>query len=198
MDWLAGQATAGSAFELSLRIIVSVVAGGFIGLERQWHHKTAGIRTHALLALGASGFGLLSHFLYLTTPEINPTQIAAGVVTGTGFICGGVIMHRGGSIQGLNSAASLWTTAGVGLAIGGGFYRLAWTVIAAVLFVQFPLAWLEDACDRRARASTSFSWRVVLRGSRAAIDPLWTRCASIVCRRRVMCNASVCCLTESS
>src|SRR5262249_59870780 len=103
------------------------------GLERHWHHKSAGIRTHALLALGAAGFGLISHFLHLTNPEMNPTQIAAGVVTGIGFICGGVIMHRAGSVQGLNSAASLWTAAGVGLAMGGGFFRLAWTLVAAVL-----------------------------------------------------------------
>jgi uncharacterized membrane protein YhiD involved in acid resistance len=179
MDWLAAQATSGSALELCLRVLLAVLAGGLVGLERQWHHKNAGIRTHALLALGATSFGLISHVLHLSNPDINPTQIAAGVVTGTGFICGGVIMHRGGSIQGLNSAASLWTTAGVGLAIGGGFYRLAGTLILAVLVIQFPLAWLEDAWNQRSRAATSSTWRLLLRGNRVVVGELWARCASI-------------------
>ncbi len=179
MDWLVGQAIPGSVLELCLRVLLSVLAGGLVGLERQWHHKNAGIRTHALLSLGASSFGLMSHLVHVSNPDINPTQIAAGVVTGTGFICGGVIMHRGGSIQGLNSAASLWTTAGVGLAIGGGFYRLAGTLIVAVLVVQFPLAWLEDAWNQRSRAGTSSTWRLLLRGNRVAVGELWARCASI-------------------
>ena len=119
---LTGELIPGSFVELGVRIVLALVLGGVIGIERQWHHKSAGIRTHALLALGATGFALISHLLFLANPQLNSTQIAAGVVSGIGFICGGVIMHRGGSVQGLNTAASLWTTAGVGLAIGGGFY----------------------------------------------------------------------------
>ena len=81
------------------------------------------MRTHALLALGAAGFALIAHLLAVHgDAQMNPTQIAAGVVSGIGFLCGGVILQRGGSVQGLTTAASLWTTAGIGLAIGGGFY----------------------------------------------------------------------------
>jgi uncharacterized membrane protein YhiD involved in acid resistance len=165
MELLFGQPSPGSLLELSVRIVLALVAGSLIGLERQWHQKSAGIRTHALLALGAASFSLISHLLHLANPEINPTQIAGGVVSGIGFICGGVIMHRGGSVHGLNTATSLWTTAGVGLAVGGGFHCLAWTLTVAVLTVQFPLGWIEDALDRRVRTPKS-TWRVVLRGDR--------------------------------
>jgi len=169
----------GSVVELAVRVVLALVAGTVIGVERLWHHKSAGIRTHALLALGATGFALISHLIYVANPQINPTQIAAGVVSGIGFICGGVIMHRGGSVQGLNTAASLWTTAGVGLAIGGGFYPFACLLLAAVLTVQFPLVWIENWCDRRiATPPASSLWRVRLRGSRIAVEALWAHCTS--------------------
>ena len=108
---------------------------------------------------------------------MNPTQIAAGVVTGIGFICGGVIMHRGISVQGLNTAASLWTTAGVGLAIGLGLYLLAYVMLAAVLTVQFPFVWIENWIDHRIASPLARSaWQVKLRGSRVAVERLWTHC----------------------
>src|SRR2546426_1946828 len=165
---LTGEPLPGSLLELAVRTLLALVLGAVIGVERQWHHKSAGIRTHALLALGAAGFALISHLLFLNpNPQTNSTQIAAGVVTGIGFICGGVIMHRGGSVQGLNTAASLWTTAGVGMAIGGGFYAFACLLLAAVLTVQFPFVWIENWCDRRiASPPASSPWRVQLRGNR--------------------------------
>jgi putative Mg2+ transporter-C (MgtC) family protein len=116
----------GSVVEISARALLALVAGALIGIERQWHHRSAGMRTHALLAVGAAGFGLLAHLLAVQpNSQMYPTQIAAGVVSGIGFLCGGVILQRGGSVQGLTTAASLWTTAGVGLAIGAGFYAIA-------------------------------------------------------------------------
>ena len=105
-----------SAVEVGARALVAMAAGALIGVERQWHHRAAGIRTHALLAVGAAGFGLIAHLLAVhPDPQMNPSQIAAGVVSGIGFLCGGVILQRGGSVQGLTTTASLWTTAGIGL-----------------------------------------------------------------------------------
>ena len=174
---LTGEPVPGSLLELAVRTLLALVLGAVIGVERQWHHKSAGIRTHALLALGAAGFALISHLVFLRNPEINPTQIAAGVVTGIGFICGGVIMHRGASVQGLNTAASLWTTAGVGLAIGAGFYPLAYVMLAAVLTVQFPFVWIENWVDHRIGSPLAPSaWQVKLRGSRVGVERLWARC----------------------
>ena len=167
-----------SAVEVGARALVAMAAGALIGIERQWHHRAAGVRTHALLALGAAGFALISHLIAIRDPQINPAQIAAGVVSGIGFLCGGVILHRGGSVQGLTSAASLWTTAGVGLAIGGGFYPLASVLLAAILTVQFPLRWVEDRLGRRIRSlpPPSSPWLLRMHGSREAVEQLWARC----------------------
>jgi hypothetical protein len=168
-----------SAVEVGARVLVAMAAGALIGVERQWHHRAAGVRTHALLALGAAGFALIAHLLAVRDPQMNPAQIAAGVVSGIGFLCGGVILHRGGSVQGLTSAASLWTTAGVGLAIGGGFYPLASVLIAAVLTIQFPLRWAEDQLGRRIRSlppPPSSPWLLRMQGSRQAVERLWGRC----------------------
>src|SRR2546429_8140972 len=163
---LTGEPLPGSLLELAVRTLLALVLGAMIGVERQWHHKSAGIRTHALLALGAAGFGLISHLIIVRNPEINPTPIAAGVVTGIGFICGGVIMHRGISVQGLNTAASLWTTAGVGLAIGLGLYVLAYVMLAAVLNDQLPFRLIENSIHPPiAAAPAPFALQLELRGS---------------------------------
>jgi uncharacterized membrane protein YhiD involved in acid resistance len=168
----------GSVMEIAARALLAVAAGALIGIERQWHHRSAGMRTHALLAVGAAGFGLIAHlFSVRPNPQMNPTQIAAGVVSGIGFLCGGVILQRGGSVQGLTTAASLWTTAGVGLAIGGGFYPLASVLLAAVLTIQFPLRWAEERLERSIGSlAPSFSWTVRIEGNRQAVDRLWARC----------------------
>src|SRR5437870_5372256 len=96
-----------SAVEVGARALVAMAAGALIGVERQWHHRAAGVRTHALLALGAAGFALIAHLLAVRDPQMNPAQIAGGVVSGIGFLCGGVILHRGGSELRLSDAEAL-------------------------------------------------------------------------------------------
>jgi len=168
----------GSVVEISARALLALVAGALIGIERQWHHRSAGMRTHALLAVGAAGFGLLAHLLAVQpNSQMYPTQIAAGVVSGIGFLCGGVILQRGGSVQGLTTAASLWTTAGVGLAIGAGFYAIASVLVATVLTIQFPVRWAEERLGRSVGSlSPPSSWAVRIEGSRQAVERLWARC----------------------
>src|SRR3989449_8790311 len=99
------------------------------------------IRTHALVSLGASAYGVIS--LLGFGPTTNPMLIAAGVVSGLGFIGGGVIMRRGPTVQGINTAATLWATASMGLAIGAGYYTLTTLIFLTMLVIQFPLRWLE-------------------------------------------------------
>ncbi len=135
-----------SAEEAALRLAIAFVAGAFAGIERQWHHKNAGLRTHTLVALGAATFTMVS--MLGLGPTSNPMLIAAGVVTGIGLIGGGVIMHQGHMVQGINTAATLWTTASLGLAAGAGYYALAGMLFVAVLLVQFPLQWIETRVDR--------------------------------------------------
>src|ERR1700687_3645693 len=141
-----------TTMELAVRLFVAFVLGALVGIERQWHHKHAGIRTHALVALGAAAFGLLS--LLGFGPTNNPMLIAAGVVSGIGFIGGGVIMRRGGAVQGINTAANLWVTASMGLAIGAGYYELAGLAFVAVLVSQFPLRWADLWMEARFSADS--------------------------------------------
>ncbi len=133
--------------EIAGRLLMSALFGTLIGIERQWRHKNAGLKTNALVTIGATSFGLIA--LGSFGPGGNPTQIAAGVVTGIGFIGAGVIMHRGASVQGINSAATLWAAAGMGLAIGQGSYRLATYVLGTVLIAQFSLKWATNYINRK-------------------------------------------------
>ena len=133
--------------ELVLRLAAAFLLGALAGIERQWHHKHAGVRTHTLVAVGAATFTLVSITL---AGRSGSMVIAAGVVTGIGFIGGGVIMHQGEAVQGINTAATLWATASIGLAAGAGYYELMLLVFAALLLVQFPLAWVERWIDRHA------------------------------------------------
>ena len=121
MDWNAEAL-------MAFRVVVAVVLGGFVGWEREWHGKEAGVRTYSAVALGACVFALISTH---ATGGNNPHVIAAGVVTGIGFLGAGVIMREQGSVVGLTTAATLWATASVGLAAGYGMYTLA--VLVAVL-----------------------------------------------------------------
>ena len=136
--------------ELAARLLLSLFFGILIGIERQWHHKNAGLKTNTLVVVGATAFALISERGF--GPGSNPTQIAAGVVTGIGFIGGGVIMHRGGSVQGINTAATLWTAAGMGLAIGIGYYKLAWLLLLVVLMIQLLLRWVAAWINQRSGA----------------------------------------------
>jgi putative Mg2+ transporter-C (MgtC) family protein len=133
--------------ELLARVLLSLVFGLIIGVERQWHHKNAGIKTNTLVAVGSTAFALISERGFGATN--NPAAVAAGVVTGIGFIGAGVILRRGGSVQGINSAATLWATASMGLAIGQGFYKLAPIILGAVLMIQLPLRWITSFIDKR-------------------------------------------------
>src|SRR5437870_1315708 len=120
--------------EIFWRLLLSFICGTTVGLERQWRHKNAGLKTNTLVAVGATTFTIVAE---LGSGGAYLPQVAAGVVTGIGFIGGGVIMKRGASVQGINSAATLWATASIGLAIGRGFNQLALLVLAFIVVIQF-------------------------------------------------------------
>ena len=114
-----------SDMQIMLRLSSSVVLGGFIGLERQLHRRTAGLRTHILVSLGSCLIMLTSQYvfdIYKNEVPLDPARIAAGVITGIGFLGAGAIIREREGIKGLTTAASLWVVAGIGLAIGCGFY----------------------------------------------------------------------------
>ncbi|WP_416826618.1 MgtC/SapB family protein [Ectobacillus polymachus] len=113
--------------DMTIRLLVAILTGACIGTERQWRHRMAGIRTNALVSLGACLFVILS---VMSTGDNSPTRIAAQVVSGVGFLGGGVIIREGFSVRGLNTAATLWCSAAVGTLVGAGFMKLS--IIGAI------------------------------------------------------------------
>ena len=120
--------------ELILRLLLAAVMGAVIGAQREWSGKPAGLRTLALISLGAALFAVISEYGFTGG---NPSMIAAGVVTGVGFLGAGAILHHQSGVEGLTTAATAWVAAGVGLAAGSGFYLLSITVTVFVLIILF-------------------------------------------------------------
>src|SRR5882724_1845489 len=140
-----------TAYEIALRLGLSFIFGSVIGIERQWHHKTAGLKTNALVTVGACAFALIvSNEL---GQNILLSQVAGGIVTGIGFIGGGVILRHGNSVQGVNSAATLWATASIGMGLGLGRYVIPILVFAIVLIIQFVLRWVSNYIDKYSGSS---------------------------------------------
>ena len=165
--------------EMAGRLLLSALFGTLVGIERQWRHKSAGLKTNALVSVGATSFGLIA--LISFGPGSNPAQIAAGVVTGIGFIGAGVIMHRGASVQGINTAATLWAAAGMGLAIGQGSYQLATYVLGTVLIVQVTLQWAANYINKRSGLNVPVvTYRLTLGFSPASAEAVRKAWASFV------------------
>ncbi|NLI61519.1 MAG: MgtC/SapB family protein [Clostridiales bacterium] len=120
-----------------------MIIGGVIGLEREKSNRPAGFRTHTLVCVGSALVFLTSEFVFNAYHEMvnmDPTRLAAQVISGIGFLGAGTIMHYGPNIKGLTSAATLWVVACLGLAIGAGFY---WGAIAATIIVYITLILLK-------------------------------------------------------
>lgn len=122
----------GLQLELTLRLVVALVLGAVIGWERELQQMPAGFRTHALVALGSAIFTVISAYAF-TGPGSDPTRIAAQIVSGIGFLGGGAILHHGGNVRGLTTAASLWAVAAVGMAAGAGLFVMA--AVSSVLVI---------------------------------------------------------------
>lgn len=111
--------------DIVIRLILSVILSGLIGIERQLHRHSAGLRTHILVSLGSCLIMLTSMYvfdIYKNEVPLDPARIAAGVITGIGFLGAGAIIREREGIKGLTTAASLWVVAAIGLAVGCGFY----------------------------------------------------------------------------
>jgi putative Mg2+ transporter-C (MgtC) family protein len=135
----------------ALNTTAALLMGTAIGVERQWRQHTAGLRTNALVALGAALFVGLSA---LTDREASPTRIAAQVVSGLGFLGGGVILREGLNVRGLNTAASIWCSGAVGSLAGAGFPLEALFGTASVLLVHLGLRPVARRIDARTRTAT--------------------------------------------
>lgn len=132
--------------DAAARLALALILGAVIGYEREWRRKSAGLRTHALVCLGASLIMMVSLNvsldLYLTHGLINADaeRIAAQVVSGVGFLGAGAIMKEGFNVIGLTTAASLWVVAAIGLCAGAGYYSMA---MLTTVLAYLTLAWFS-------------------------------------------------------
>ena len=150
MSWSAdflGSLSMGQNLEYCLRILIALVCGAGVGIERIRHYKEAGVRTHAIVCVGAALMMIVSKYGFVDlalggdsfpgTHSADPARIAAQVVSGISFLGAGVIFKREGLVRGLTTAAGIWITAGIGLAIGAGMILLGVTAAAAICIMQF-------------------------------------------------------------
>jgi putative Mg2+ transporter-C (MgtC) family protein len=131
--------------QMVIRLLLAAALGSVVGLERERLDWAAGLRTHMLVCLGASLFMMVSSFGFMDAlghPKVSldPSRVAAQVVSGIGFLGAGTIILRRNVIHGLTTAASLWAVAAVGLAVGGGLYASA---LATTFLILVILAWLK-------------------------------------------------------
>lgn len=134
--------------ELGLRLAAGLVLGAVIGFERELHRQPAGFRTHSLVALGAALFTIVSAYAFVG-PMVDPTRIAAQIVSGIGFIGAGTILQHRGSVRGLTTAASLWSVAAIGTAAGAGMLVMALVGTVLILVVLAVLDQMEEFLRRR-------------------------------------------------
>ncbi|PZR25539.1 MAG: magnesium transporter MgtC [Citrobacter freundii] len=132
--------------EIFLRLLLSLLWGGLIGLERQYHHKPAGFRTMIMISIGSCLFSILS--LLPNNAEAG-NRIAANVVTGIGFLGAGVIFRSSNRVNGITTAAAIWSVAAIGMSIGTGFYFIASMGSLLILSVLAALPLVEQLMERR-------------------------------------------------
>ena len=128
--------------EMVLRLLLSAVLGMIVGFERFHAHKPAGLRTHMLVCIGSALFTVASIYGFGSTSD--PARIAAGIVTGVGFLGAGAIIHaQDGGLHGLTTASSIWAVAAIGLAAGAGMYIVAPVATGIVLVVLYVMKRVE-------------------------------------------------------
>lgn len=129
--------------DVVLKLALAVVLGGIVGWERESSRKPAGLRTHILICVGSTMMMALSELRLGSAPlgSADTLRIAAGVITGMGFIGAGTILQAHGHVHGLTTASTLWAVAGLGLVIGGGYYDIAaiYTFVLVITLLAFPL-----------------------------------------------------------
>ena len=138
--------------EMTVKVVMIVILAGFVGLDRELRHKPAGTKTHILVGLGSTVFTIMSIYFFTEfsgKAQVDPSRIAAQIVTGIGFLGAGTIIQFGSSVIGLTTAASLWSVAAIGLAVGAGNYYLAIICTGVILLVFAVVNRLNNVLDKK-------------------------------------------------
>jgi putative Mg2+ transporter-C (MgtC) family protein len=139
--------------QAGLDLGAALALGAAIGFERQWRNRLAGLRTNTLVSLGAASFVTFAAL----SPGDNLTRVAAQVVSGIGFLGAGIIFREGFNVRGLNTAATLWCSAAVGILAGGGFVTYAALVAAGVIFVNLLLRPIVQMINKQPLGTTELA-----------------------------------------
>lgn len=136
----------GATLVIILRLFVAVTLGMIIGTERVWAHKTAGMRTYALVSMGSALFVVISNEMvryYAGFSGMNPLMIVSQIVVGIGFLGAGIIFNKDSKLIGLTTATGLWVSAGIGMACGLGLFNIAIIATILTLFIFIVLWFIE-------------------------------------------------------
>lgn len=133
--------------DLIFRILIALIAGMVIGFERQWHHKSAGLRTNTLVCMGAAFYVIIS--IMLTQESGDVTRIIGQVVTGIGFLGAGIIFREGANIHGLTTAATVWCSSAIGCMAGAGFFTEAAVAAVTVVGINIILVPVDNWLNNR-------------------------------------------------
>lgn len=146
------------------RLLLALLAGGIIGIERAYHGREAGFRTHTLVCVSSTLLMLLMAFQwqfipaeFIDTIRTDPTRMAQGIMTGIGFLGAGVIIKEGLSVRGLTTAASIWMTASIGIVIGLGFYFPAAVATTITVIILSLFRWFEKLIPSQKYAKFSIN-----------------------------------------
>lgn len=152
-----------------LKVLVAVLLGTIIGLEREWRGKPAGLRTLALVSAGSAIFTILSHHMGVMSngPESDITRIASNIVTGVGFLGAGIIFRGNNQVKGLTTAATVWVSAAIGMAAGSGNYSIA---VVSTVIVWVVLVLMQNVEILMTRFSETLTYRVSFHEAHNAAD----------------------------
>ncbi len=137
-----------SNLELVGRLLLSLLLGSIIGWEREVVRMPAGLRTYMLVTMGSALFTIVSFLVADKSNLVDISRIAAGIITGIGFLGAGAIMRSGENVRGLSTAASIWTAAAIGMAVGFGYYLLSiiatFLTLMVLLMSALERKWVKD------------------------------------------------------
>ena len=143
-------------YEILIKLSLSIVLGGLIGLEREYHRRPAGLRTHMLVAVGSAILMHINISMIAVYPSIDPGRFGGQVISGIGFLGAGTIIKEGPTVSGLTTAATLWTVAAIGLAIGNGNYFLGIISTLIIIFVLNIFAYIEKTTKLNKKISAIY------------------------------------------
>jgi putative Mg2+ transporter-C (MgtC) family protein len=147
--------------EILIRPAAAMIGAALLGLDRELRNKPAGLRTHMMVALGATAFTITTLLMFQQMQEqggrwtgVDPIRVISGIVGGIGFLGAGAIIQSRRSVEGVTTAATIWAVGAVGVACGAGYYRVATVVVGYALIVLVVVGWIEHRLPRRSRQET--------------------------------------------